>query len=189
MKKKTKIIIPLAIILAITLIAFGVFCLGSTLFSDIFEDNHEIQARILEVQYKINKKTTVLGHLCSSLQMVVSEENTKYLDEFIYYSEIYLANEDDLDNGLYSQYLLALSQTDSFEKLQKESRNYLNKCKETNDFKILYSSLFMIKDQGNEQEQSFVKDFAKEVLDGSYIKTNSEEEFNELTTLYTELTK
>ena len=47
----------------------------------------------------------------------------------------------------------------------------------------------MIKDQGNEQEQSFVKDFAKEVLDGSYIKTNSEEEFNELTTLYTELTK
>ncbi len=121
--------------------------------------------------------------------MVVSEENTKYLDEFIYYSEIYLANEDDLDNGLYSQYLLALSQTDSFEKLQKESRNYLNKCKETNDFKILYSSLFMIKDQGNEQEQSFVKDFAKEVLDGSYIKTNSEEEFNELTTLYTELTK
>ena len=56
MKKKTKIIIPLAIILAITLIAFGVFCLGSTLFSDIFEDNHEIQARILEVQYKINKK-------------------------------------------------------------------------------------------------------------------------------------
>ena len=65
----------------------------------------------------------------------------------------------------------------------------MNKCKGAKDLKFLYSALFMIKDQGNEQEQSFVKDFAKEILDHSYIKINSEEEFNELTTLYTELTK
>lgn len=189
MKKKTKIIIPLAIILAIILIAFGVFCSGSTLFSDIFGDNYEVKSQILEVQYKISKNDSVLKNLCNSLQMTVSEENTEYLDEFINYSEIYLADKDDIDNGLYSQYLLALSKTDAFEKLQKESRNYLNKCKETKDFKFLYSALFMIKSQGNEQEQSFVKDFAKEILDDSYIKINSEEEFNELTTLYTELAK
>lgn len=189
MKKKTKIIIPLAIILAIILIAFGVFCSGSTLFSDMFGDNYEVKSQILEAQYKISKKDSVLEQLCSSLQMTVGEENTKYLDDFIYYSEIYLADKDDLDSGLYSQYLLALSQTDAFEKLQTESRNYLNKCKETIDFKLLYSALSAIKNQGNEQEQSFVKDFAKEVLDGSYIKANSEDEFNELTVFFTELTK
>ncbi len=189
MKKTNKKIIAICSIIFLMFIAiFGVFCSGSTIFSDMFKNQPETQSKILEVQYKITKKDKVLERLCSSLQMVSNEnQSDEHLEKLVLYSELYLKDDDVVDCSLYGQYLMALSKLSKHEKLRVESKNFLYKCVSEEDFNILYLSLYAIKEQGSQQDKDYVKIFSREILDGPYLNANSEEKYNELKKKYTNL--
>lgn len=189
MKKiNKKMLIVCSIMFLIFIAILGLFCSGNSIFSDMFENQPESQSKILEVQYKITKKDSVLKNLCSSLQMVGNEnESNEYFEKFVFYSEMYLKGNGNFDRNLYGQYLIALSKLSEHEKLEVESKNFLDKCVSEKDFQILYFSLSIIKEQGAQQDKDYVKNFAKEILDGSYLSANSEEEYNELKNKYINL--
>ncbi len=187
-KANKKLLAVCGVLLLIIAIICGIFCSGSSLFSDIFESRPEFQSKILEAQYKITKKDSVLKNLCGSLQMVGNEnESDEYYEKLVLYSEIYLKNDDVFDSSLYGQYLIALSKLSEHEKLKVESKNFLNKCVSENDFKILYFSLSVIKEQGSQQDKDYVKEFAKEILYGPHLSAESEEEYIDLKSDYTSL--
>lgn len=178
------------VIIIALIFSIGMFCSGSSVFSDMYKNQPETQSKILEVQYKITKKDKVLKSLCSSLQMVSNEnQNNEHLEKFVLYSGIYLKDNDNVSYcSLYCQYLMALSKLSEYEKLKIESKNFLDKYTSESDFKILYVALYGIKEEGSQQDKDYVKNFATEILDGSYLNANSEE-YTELQAMYLELTE
>lgn len=187
MKKEIKIIlILLSAVLAVATVAIGIFCSGSTLFSDIFGKSPEMQVEILEAQYKITEKPKVLKNLCDALFFVGNEdESREHYEKVAYYCELYLKGSNAVDRSAYSQYLIALSRISETEKLKTEAENFLNKCNSDDDFQVLYHALFVIKQQGTSEEQTYVKQLAKKISDGSYLKSNSKMKYDELVNKYT----
>ncbi len=185
MEKKSKIVFLLLTAVLIVLVgSFGVFYSGSTIVSDSFREKPQIQVKILEAQYSLTKKHKVLENLCSVLQTVGGDESKEYYEKFVSYSEIYLSESDDFDRILYSQYIIALSRLSRTERVKEESRKFLNKCVSDDDFECLYHALFVIKQQGSQEEKDYVKSLAREILDGSYLKSDIEEKYNELKSKY-----
>lgn len=189
MKKiNKKIIAVCSVIFLIFIVIFGVFCSGSSIFSDAFKNQPETQSEILELQYKITKKDKVLKNLCNSLQMVSNgNQSNEHLEKLVSYSEMYLKNDDVFDCSLYGQYIMALSKLSEHEALKVESKNFLVKCSSEKDFQILYISLLAIKEEGSQKDKDYVKTFAKEIIDGSYLNANSEEKYKELESKYMNL--
>lgn len=185
MKKRTKIIIVLSVVLAVVAALLGIFLSGNTLITDVLVKSPAEQIKILEVQYKITKKTIVLRNLCDALYSADEEENSyEYHEKRAHYFGLYLEGGNELDRSSFAMYIFSLSIISETEKIKTEIDNYLKKDLSDRDFDILYFTLLTLQRNGSPEEKEYAKEVANRILDGSYLKSNSKTEYEELVNKY-----
>lgn len=187
MKKRTKIIIiVLSAVLAVVAVPLGIFFSGNTLLTDVLVKNPASQVKILEVQYKITKKPIVLKSLCDALYSADEEDDSyEHHEKVAHYFGLYLEGGNDLVLSGFPMYIHSLSIISETEKIKTEIDNYLKKDLSDSDFNRLYFTLLGLKQYGSQEEKEYVKEVANRILDGSYLKSNSKTEYEELVNRYT----
>lgn len=186
MKKDAKIIlIVISVILAVTAVLLGIFLSGNSLFADILGNGSEEQIKVLELQYKFTKKPAVLKNLCNALNVAGNEdESFEYYEKVAHYFELYVEGGNGFNTSDFGIYLIALSKISETEKLKTEIESFLKKDLSGKDYKTLYFSLSGIKQSGSAEEKEYIKQIAKEILEGSHLKSYSQSEYEDLVNEY-----
>lgn len=186
-KKGAKIIIiAISALLVAAAVLLGIFLSGSSLFADALGNGSAAQVKVLETQYKITKKPSVLANLCDALAYSGNMDDSKeHYEKTAYYFELYLENGKDFSASDFAVYLTALSRLSATDKLKTEIENYMKSNHSGDDYKTLYVALFAVKQNGSEEEKEYIKEIAKEITDGSYLKSDSKTEYEELVNKYT----
>ena len=187
--KKRFVIISIPIILFVGLLWL---IIGTNTVVMLFHNktDYASAAAILEIRYTLNKNHDTLATLCNELEAAnQKDENHDYNEKFIKYFEIMLedwgntADTKDITSreNDYLAYLTAVLETGDRQKFMRMTDEFL---RDGYSPEYLWSLLDEFVIEADDDEKTWVKDFADKILNGNYIVADTQEGYEKLVEKY-----